>query len=277
MSSAGKPPETGPAKEFRHQVHVDASIDEVWKALSDGAELSRWFPPLARVKPGLGGSIFLSWGPACEGEGPIIIWEPGRRLGWSETHPDPAGPVLISVIFEVQADPARGGTTVKLTHSGFGRGAKWDNMFDSISNGWKFELKSLAHYLRRHKGIDREGVWHPVPSPLSVQQAWRRMCAPAPGGLLQKGSLEGWTEGAPYEFVGPDGRTYRGIVERSVPDKAFAGTIDWLDDALLRVEVERAGDGSMPCVWLSVWGPKKAGAAGVAAAWNDALRRCVAS
>ncbi len=32
----------------------------VWHALTDAEELMRWFPPLARVEPGVGGSMFMS-------------------------------------------------------------------------------------------------------------------------------------------------------------------------------------------------------------------------
>jgi uncharacterized protein YndB with AHSA1/START domain len=201
------------AKVFEHSIHLDAHVAEVWRAISDGEELKRWFPTDARVKPGVGGSVFLSWGPACEGEAPITLWEPGRALGWTQTHPgDNGAPVQISSQFFIQADPERGGTVLKVVQSGFADGSRWDDMYDSIANGWKFEFKSLRHYLSRHKGESRASLSNPIQAPLSVAQAWRKLAAPPPRGLLKRGSLDGYIEGDFFEFTGPDDRVYRGIV-----------------------------------------------------------------
>ena len=54
-----------PKKERRleKEIEIAVPIEEVWKALTDANELARWFPLEARVTPGLGGNIFVSWGP----------------------------------------------------------------------------------------------------------------------------------------------------------------------------------------------------------------------
>lgn len=38
-------------------VEIEAPIERVWRALTEAAELERWFPLEARVEPGEGGSI----------------------------------------------------------------------------------------------------------------------------------------------------------------------------------------------------------------------------
>ena len=45
------------------ELEIDAPIEAVWKALTDAEELTNWFPLEARVKPGVGGSIWRleSW------------------------------------------------------------------------------------------------------------------------------------------------------------------------------------------------------------------------
>ena len=43
-------------------VTIDAAPDAVWKALTDAEEITRWFAPDARVTPGQGGKVWLSWG-----------------------------------------------------------------------------------------------------------------------------------------------------------------------------------------------------------------------
>ena len=68
------------AREIVKRIEIDASIEDVWKALTDAEELMRWFPLDARSTPGPGGTIWFSWGPPYEGENRIEIWEPPRHL-----------------------------------------------------------------------------------------------------------------------------------------------------------------------------------------------------
>ena len=61
---------------------IDAPIENVWRALAEPTELTRWFPLEARVTPGPAGKIFVSWGPDCEGEAEIVTWEPEEKFAW---------------------------------------------------------------------------------------------------------------------------------------------------------------------------------------------------
>ena len=122
--------ETGNA--FEYSIRLEAAADDVWRALTDGAELQRWFPISARLKPGVGGSIFLSWGPGCEGEGPITLWEPGRAIGWQETHDKdaPGGPVEIAVQFFIDYE-------FKSRILGAVMGAMFDRAFRTFSEAFE--------------------------------------------------------------------------------------------------------------------------------------------
>lgn len=264
-------------KRFEYELAIDARPEDVWRAISDGDELQRWFPISARMKPGLGGSVFLSWGPACEGEAPIVLWEPHKRIVWKEQH---AGGVEISVMFEIEPAKGNGGsetTVIRITQSGFGRGANWDNMYDSISSGWKFELRSLRHYLRRHPGKDRACVWLPVRSGTpGAAEAWKRLTAQGAAGLCRAGSIGGHAEGGAYELTGPDGRTYSGTVVRALEQRVFAGTVHELDDALMRIELEPGGEGgcsASPTFWLSGWGRDRKEIDEIGASWKAGMER----
>jgi uncharacterized protein YndB with AHSA1/START domain len=83
-------------------VTIDAPLEAVWKALTQAEELTRWFPVDARVQPGPGGTIWLSWGSGAEGEAPITAWEPNRRFGWTETR----GPIKLAVDFHLETSGA---------------------------------------------------------------------------------------------------------------------------------------------------------------------------
>lgn len=255
------------AKRFEHAVHVPG-LDPmtVWAALSTGEGLKRWFPIDARVRPGVGGGVFLSWGPMCEGEAPIVKWDPGSVIGWEETHD--GGAVKISAEFHVSADPARGGTVVRVVQSGFGQGAKWDDMYDSISNGWKYELFSLTHALTRHSGKSRAMFWSPVQSTLAPEKAFAVL---AEDGALVRGQRLVQNAGDAFAFTAPDGARYSGSVVRGIPGRSWVGVVRELDDALLRIEVERAGGTSMPFVSLSVWGDKQRDIGPLQAAWHGRL------
>ncbi len=266
-------------EKFSFEIEVRATPKDVWQALSDGAELQRWFPISAWVKPGLGGSVFLSWGPACEGEAPITLWEPGRALAWTETHD--GGAVQVTGMFEIVShNDAEETTVVRVTQSGFGKEAKWADYYDSISSGWKFELRSLRHYLSRHPGKDRACVWNPVPppEPMGQKAIWSRLWRVDGNGLCTSGSIAGLNEGDAYALVGPDGASYSGTVVRHVPDRMFAGVVRELDDALMRIELEPGGvipqsdvRAFTPMFWVSIWGEKRSMVERVAASWSERM------
>ena len=56
---------------------------------------------------------------------------------------------------EFTLETHQGKTRLRLVHSGFGEGAAWDNELEGITEGWQAELRSLRHYLERHRGQDR--------------------------------------------------------------------------------------------------------------------------
>jgi uncharacterized protein YndB with AHSA1/START domain len=66
------------AHAIEKQIELDAPAEKIWRMLTDPHELARWFPLAARVEPGTGGKISLSWGPGYEATAPIGIWEPDR-------------------------------------------------------------------------------------------------------------------------------------------------------------------------------------------------------
>ena len=66
---------------------IEAPAADVWKALTDAEELTRWFVPEARVVPGVGGSLWMSWGGGMEGTTHITDWEPNRRMRTADELP----------------------------------------------------------------------------------------------------------------------------------------------------------------------------------------------
>jgi hypothetical protein len=65
---------------YAHRVDINASIDHVWSALTDGRHLKRWLSPDACIVPKLGGRFFSMPVPGLERDALIDVFEPLRRL-----------------------------------------------------------------------------------------------------------------------------------------------------------------------------------------------------
>ncbi|MCO6438313.1 MAG: SRPBCC domain-containing protein [Phycisphaerae bacterium] len=258
MSASAKP------RTFEMSLDIAAPVEDVWKALTEAKELTRWFPPEARVEPGVNGSVYLAWGEQapfvwnCK----ITAWEPNRHVRWSEElHPGgdkSRAAVPVSMDFHLEG---KGGSTVlRLVHSGFTTDSAWDAYFDGISHGWAFELRSLQHYAENHFGQDRRVVW--VRTPVAENYAGDTARLIGEKGAVLRGRLEGLKAGDGYEVElvdGDDTLTLKGRVVRIGLPRIFAGTVDNLNNALFRYEVETCGGtGPHAWWWLATYGlPEK--------------------
>ncbi|MGJ5819170.1 SRPBCC family protein [Paludibaculum fermentans] len=134
-------------------VEIEATPEQVWKAVSEGDQITRWFAPIATVEPGEGGKVTISWGPGMEGTAPITAWEPGKRLAWTEDH-GAKGPRVVEFIVEGEA----GKTRLRLVHSGFGADASFDGEYESTSGGWSSFLQLLRHDLENTRALAAKTV-----------------------------------------------------------------------------------------------------------------------
>jgi len=243
----------GPARELKRlkkEIEIAASPAAVWKALTDAEELARWFPLSARVTPGADGSIFLSWGPGCEGEARITGWEPQKLLRWIEQAGGGAESEGATIEWKLEQ---RGGTTVlRLVQSGFFAGGDWaDEYFASTEYGWGFMLVNLRHYLERHAGTPRQVAWPRVKVGVSREEAYRRLAAP--GGLFREGA-GGLAASSEYMLEAATGENFEGRVEFVRPPRGFCISVRELNDALLWLTIEGSGAEHEVQLWFSAYG-----------------------
>lgn len=217
--------ETGRSHEF--ELLLDAPIEEVWRALTEGERIQSWFAPEARVEPGEGGRIFVSWGPGMEATAPITIWEPGKRVGWVERG-DTAAPRVVEFTLEREGTSTR----LRLVHSGFGHGASFDEEYESTHGGWSTFLAALRYLVERRWGL---------PAAHRFRLALLKEAAPVMWGKLTQamgvdaGALHA---GAAYAVRLPDGATFHGEVW-AIPRPGYALLrVRELDDSLLALFVE---------------------------------------
>ena len=234
-------------RRIERAIVIDAPIDAVWKALTDATELTRWFPLHASVTPGAGGVIRLRWDEDYDADSAIEIWEPDRhlRIGFPH-HP----PVLLATDYHLEN--ARGRTILRVVTSGFGKGADWDDWYAGVGAGWDFELRGLKHYLEHHRGKDRQVARARRSLTIPREAAWERLTGPG-----------GWLEG-----TGLTGTTLL-----RTPPTQLVTTVDQLDNAILRIELEF---GNRVIAWLSAWGASAAAIETINAEWQRTLPAALA-
>jgi uncharacterized protein YndB with AHSA1/START domain len=252
---------TEQTRAFRMSLDLDATPEQVWRALTEAEELVRWFPVAARVAPGVGGTMLWSWGYGEDWQTRIDAWEPGKLLRLvqedarpydAQGRPLPPGEVdPARIAMEFTLETVQGKTRLRLVHSGFGYGAAWDAEVDGISEGWQAELRSLRHYLRRHRGQDRKAARGLVSTALPRDQAWARLTGPS-GYRLSPPSAN---EGEAFEVVTPGGQRFTGTVTLNLPGQTLAGTVRELDDGWFRLLTWRDARGQTGVwAWLATYG-----------------------
>jgi uncharacterized protein YndB with AHSA1/START domain len=232
-------------------IEIDAPPEPVWRALTDARELERWFPLEARVEPGEGGTVFMSWKNEYAGESRITVWEPGRHLqitwGFSDEEKE------ITQLTDFHLEGARGRTVLRVVTSGFPDDPAWDAWYEGTRQGWAYELVSLKRYLERHPGQDRQVVYLRRRVKLTDQEAWDRLFGP--------GGLPGRPLGS------------RPFIE--VPPVQYAGHADDRN-ALVRVGTEPCmgqADFRDVTLWLSAWGAEPGDVEPLRREWVALLER----
>lgn len=219
-----------------HEVEIDAPVERVWRALTEAEELERWFPLEARVIPGEGGSIWMSWRNEYAGESKILAWEPNRRLEttWGELDGDPSAQVTTYTL------EARGGkTVVRVVTSGFPTDPTWDEWVEGTRMGWRWELGSLKRYLEGHAGEDRAVVYLRRRTDLSREEAWSRLTGP--------------------EGLGPD--LLGGEPTDVDPPRQWAGILDDPAGSYARLSLDPSmadPEARDATIFVGAWGPEAA-------------------
>jgi len=165
-----------------HEIVIDASIESVWKAITDAEELTRWFVDAAKVEPGVGGKMRVSWDGSQAGEKRIEAWEPNRRLR-VELMPFEMGKAKYDgqqpIVDEYTIERRDGKTVLRLVSSGIPDTPEWDGFYNGINTGWPSFFRTMRHYLEHHGGKPRTSIKVIGKVPGSLEEAWARLVGPA--------------------------------------------------------------------------------------------------
>jgi uncharacterized protein YndB with AHSA1/START domain len=125
-------------------------IERVWTAITDPAELAKWFGDSAEVDLRPGGAAMFGWSQ-YNARGPAVVEtvDPPRRFAfwWISGQGDTVEPHNRTLV-DFTLEPADGGTRLRLVESGFAALADGETKRSDNSEGWTMELGELEAYLR---------------------------------------------------------------------------------------------------------------------------------
>jgi uncharacterized protein YndB with AHSA1/START domain len=127
---------------------VEAPREAVFRALTDAGELARWFPSSAESDPRPGGEFTyrFEFDDASRNHtysGQYLELVDGERLAY------PWHGALGETRVDVRLEQAGAGTRVRLSHSGWGEGERWDESVELHRQGWNAFLENLKRYVER--------------------------------------------------------------------------------------------------------------------------------
>ncbi len=231
-------------------LEIAAPAPEVWRALTEADALTNWWPLEARVKPGAGGTMWMSWGKPYEFETKIEVWEPQRRLRAVYEAPG-AAPIGMEYILEGRA----GATTLRLVHSGLSGDPSWDGMYDGTRRGWRACLGDLKRWLEGHREERRSIVLLRRVTPGRTRaETWGVLFSAR--GLLARGSIEGLSSGDTLDFTTVWGERLAGrVVVHEAPIELIA-ELRAHGGSVLRINQDDFGESRDVWFSCSAWGER---------------------
>jgi uncharacterized protein YndB with AHSA1/START domain len=229
-------------------IRTSATPEEVWKAWTDPASISRWFTDDARGEAVPGGTLVWVFRGFGEMPYPVTVAEPPGRLVLAGEIPG-RGPFALEILIECSG----GSTMVRLVNSGFREGADFDEEYEGVRSGWDTSLALLRHYLERHQGAARHAALVVRPAAVSADELYRRFSDA--GGLAtwltRRGALDDAGAGAELELR-DGGRLTGTVIAATGREKSV--TWEEEDAAVLELKGFAAGGRRMVGIRLTTWG-----------------------
>jgi uncharacterized protein YndB with AHSA1/START domain len=154
--------------EIHSEAELEATPEQVWRALATGAGLTAWFSGAIELKPGPGGTLRSTTGGYAD-ELSVTVWEPGRRVTYSST-PDADNRFYA---LEWLVEGRAGGTLLRCVAYGFIPGDDWEAEFDSLRDGGAMYFLSLVQYVTHFAGRNALVVDAFSPPQADWTHAWR--------------------------------------------------------------------------------------------------------
>jgi uncharacterized protein YndB with AHSA1/START domain len=144
---------------IRKSTHIAASIDRVWRAISDHREFGEWFKvaldqPFEAGKKSTGHMLYPGY-EHIQWTAEVVAVEPPSRLVF-RWHPYAIDPKVDyssepTTLVEFTLRERDGGTEVTVVESGFDAipAHRRDEAYRMDSNGWEQQMKNVRDYVER--------------------------------------------------------------------------------------------------------------------------------
>lgn len=142
---------------IRLQVFLAASPRKVFSAVSDPQLLTSWLLDEARISPHKGGAYSFTWKDGPTHTGTVLEFVRGKRLAL--TWQWPGMEKLLVTKLKLSVEPRKGGTVVKLVHSGFPRQERWMDLYSGGIQGWMYFLMNLKSVLDKGHDLRSKYDW----------------------------------------------------------------------------------------------------------------------
>jgi uncharacterized protein YndB with AHSA1/START domain len=143
---------------YAHRVDILADASQVWRALTDATQLTRWCSPAAQIRPRQGGLFRASVDRVTEFEAQIDVFEPERRLRlmYLPTETLPRGETVMVDDFILDRVP--GGTIVRLLGSGVPASLEWDTQYWRLRTSWQQAMTRLKVFVEQQAKMRTGGA-----------------------------------------------------------------------------------------------------------------------
>jgi uncharacterized protein YndB with AHSA1/START domain len=128
---------------YAHRVDVLADAEAVWRALTEGEQLTRWCSPQAQIRARQGGFFRASVDRVTELEAHIDVFEPPRRLRLIYLPAPELPPAPTVMVDDFILEPRPRGTIVRLLGSGVPATPEWDTQYRRLRASWQAALTRL--------------------------------------------------------------------------------------------------------------------------------------
>lgn len=131
--------------EIEKTIHLEASRERVWRAITEGDEIAAWFPESIRWESQLGGQGWFGWERHGRFAVRIERFEPPGFMAWrwareADKALEETDTTLVEWTLTARED---GGTTLHLKESGF----RTEEYRQGNDSGWNHELGELIVHL----------------------------------------------------------------------------------------------------------------------------------
>ena len=134
---------------YAHRIDILADASQVWRALTDAEQLTRWCSPAAEIRARQGGLFRASVDRVTEFEAHIDVFEPERRLRLMYLPSNELPRADTVMVDDFILDRVPGGTIVRLLGSGVPATPEWDTQYWRLRTSWQQAMTRLKVFVEK--------------------------------------------------------------------------------------------------------------------------------